>query len=47
MAECSAATRSKVYEAMLETMVRLHSTDWKGCGLESFFKGQNFLERQV
>ena len=32
---------------MTDTLALLHSLDWKKIGLEGFFRGANFLERQV
>jgi aminoglycoside phosphotransferase (APT) family kinase protein len=43
----SAAERSAIYAAMIETLARLHRVDWKGLGLGDFGKPQNYLARQL
>jgi acyl-CoA dehydrogenase family protein 11 len=45
--DCSPWERSHIYKAMTDTLALLHSLDWKKIGLEDFFRGANFLERQV
>ncbi len=47
MPESSAGERTAVYKAMLGTLVQLHSVDWKALGLDSMYRGDNYVERQV
>jgi aminoglycoside phosphotransferase (APT) family kinase protein len=43
----SPAERTAVYDAMNETLARLHSYDPQAIGLGDFGKGENYVERQV
>ncbi|HSC19213.1 MAG TPA: phosphotransferase family protein [Rhizomicrobium sp.] len=39
--------RHAVYEAMVETVARLHNFDWRALGLEDFGKPGNYVARQI
>lgn len=39
--------RGAIYEAMNDTLARLHNLDWKAAGLEDYGKPDNFIARQV
>ncbi len=39
--------RRGVYTSMAETLAKLHSIDWRACGLETFGKPDGYLTRQV
>ena len=43
----SAAERSAIYTAMIDTLARLHLVDWNGLGLGDFGKAQDYLARQL
>jgi aminoglycoside phosphotransferase (APT) family kinase protein len=47
MAGAAPAERAAVYDAMNETIARLHSFDPAGIGLGDFGKGENYVARQV
>ena len=39
--------RFAVYDAMNETLARIHSVDWQAMGLENYGKSGNYMTRQV
>jgi aminoglycoside phosphotransferase (APT) family kinase protein len=39
--------RSGVYNAMAETLAKLHAVDWQACGLSTFGRPEGYLTRQV
>ncbi len=43
----SAEERGAIFDAMNETLVKLHQVDWKALGLEDFGKSGNYMARQV
>lgn len=43
----SAAERAAIYDAMNDTLAKIHSVDWKARGLEDFGKPGNYMARQV
>ncbi|XP_043917460.1 acyl-CoA dehydrogenase family member 11 [Protopterus annectens] len=45
--EVSAAERTALYVAAVETLVKLHTYNWKALGLEGFGKGGGYCKRQV
>ena len=47
MAGCSASERAAVYDAMIDTLARLHAVDAAAVGLADFGKPENFLGRLV
>jgi aminoglycoside phosphotransferase (APT) family kinase protein len=42
-----ARERATIYNAMSDTLARLHAVDWKAAGLESFGKPTGYLARQI
>lgn len=41
------AERTAIYAAMVETLARLHTVDWRAAGLEGFGKPTGYVPRQV
>ena len=39
--------RSQIFEALNETLAKIHSVDWQTAGLADFGKPGNYLARQV
>ena len=39
--------RRELFVAMTMTLTRLHSTDWRGCGLEQYGAKGDYSTRQV
>lgn len=39
--------RAAIYDAMNDTLARLHKVDWKAAGLKSFGKTGNYMARQI
>jgi aminoglycoside phosphotransferase (APT) family kinase protein len=45
--DLSPAERSAIYDAMGETLARLHLVDWRAVGLENFGRPSGYVPRQV
>ena len=45
--DCSARERTAIYDAMNETLARLHQLDYRKLGLEDFGKPGNYIARQI
>ncbi len=45
--DMDSAERKAIYDAMNDTLARLHNLDWKAVGLEDYGKPDNYIERQV
>ena len=43
----SAKERSAIYDAMGDTLARLHKVDWRGVGLGDFGRPENYVGRQI
>lgn len=43
----TAEERSRIYDAMNDTLARLHKVDWKAVGLGDFGRPENYVARQV
>jgi len=39
--------RARIGDELVDTLVELHSVDWRACGLEGFGKPSGYLERQL
>ncbi len=42
-----AATYTRLSEGLVDTMVRLHAVDWRAAGLDTLYRGEGFVRRQV
>ena len=42
-----ATERSKLYDAVIETLSRIHKVDWQGLGLADFGRPGNYFDRQL
>jgi aminoglycoside phosphotransferase (APT) family kinase protein len=38
---------SRIGKELIDALVEIHATDWRGCGLEGFGKPSGYLERQL
>jgi aminoglycoside phosphotransferase (APT) family kinase protein len=47
LAGMSAQERSAIYDAMNETLARLHKVDWRAVGLGDFGRPENYVARQI
>jgi len=45
--DMDSAERKAIYDAMNDTLARLHNLDWKATGLEDYGKPDNYIARQV
>ena len=45
--DLSRQERGAVYEAMADTMARLHGVDWRAVGLEGYGRPENYVGRQI
>ncbi len=45
--DMDSAEREAIYDAMNDTLARLHNLDWKAIGLEDYGKPDNYVARQV
>ncbi len=45
--DCSSRERTAIYDAMNETLARLHQLDYRKLGLEDFGKPGNYITRQI
>ena len=41
------AERSAIFTALIQTLARLHSVDWRAAGLSSFHRPGSYVERQI
>jgi aminoglycoside phosphotransferase (APT) family kinase protein len=47
LVELSAPERSAIYDAMNDTLAKLHKVDWRGVGLGDFGRPENYVARQI
>jgi aminoglycoside phosphotransferase (APT) family kinase protein len=47
LAALPAQERSAIYDAMNDTLARLHKVDWRGVGLGDFGRPDNYVARQI
>ncbi len=47
LADLRAEERSAIYDAMNDTLARLHKVDWRGVGLGDFGRPENYVARQI
>lgn len=47
LTEAPRAERAAIYEAMADTLARLHAVDWQAVGLADFGRPSGYVERQI